>query len=84
MCPRCTQEYLGENEGWFDDLGTGEEFARGEDDGDVPSRTVEDYEVIHAIATKIDSAITTIQHGLQGDDLGAKSYAIQVRRALSR
>jgi hypothetical protein len=34
MCPRCTQEYLGENEGWFDDLGTGEEFARGEDDGE--------------------------------------------------
>jgi hypothetical protein len=27
MCPRCTQEYLGENEGWFDDLGTGEEFC---------------------------------------------------------
>lgn len=38
MCPECDAEYhdLGDDdtveEGWFDDLGTGEEFARGEEE----------------------------------------------------
>ena len=56
------------------------------DDGDVPSRRVEDHELAHALLTKVESALNFLAKGMEAEsergNFDQKQQAIMLRRDL--